>query len=251
MNTLLSAVALYIALAPCAAAQQFRILPYPDSLSETVNDTLRQFKPVDAFAASAACAIVDARLARRPTVNEAKELLAPCLYELGERYGFHVRCDNAAAAPESGLSTQVEGLLLRIPAYVPMTHPLVRDLHNALSRRNGRLFGLPAVIRRDGGSVSAVQAALDSCALPTVLRRIETGADFLNVYGGCLRSHKALKIRDAKPAPGQRLGVVLASAADDDVLRALNGSVAIPSEDGPVEILIIAYPHRPERIRLP
>lgn len=246
INTIFAA----LALASVASAQEntFRIQPYPD-LAGTVHASLRAFAAQDAFADLSACAVLDARAIQPVDLAQAEQMLEPCLKEFTARYGVAVTVRRAAQAYDGGFSPQIEGLVLTVPSHIAVTHPAYRDLSTALARRDNRLFGHPAWLRRatpQEESVSALQSVVDSCVQMLMIRRISSGADFIAAYGRCLREEPALRIKDLRPGAG--LSVNLLTAAPEPQARALTGLVTVLSEEGPVAVRILAYG---EQIALP
>lgn len=112
---------------------------------------------------------------------------------------------------------------------LPRMHIVINRMASALSPTNE---ALPS---------NAAQSALDRCILPMVVRKVESGADFIRYYGGCLNRAPELKIKALKQSPGHRLGVLVLSAAEKPALDRLNGSVSVNTETGPVKVLLMAY----------
>lgn len=85
------------------------------------------------------------------------------------------------------------------------------------------------------------QDALDACLIPTIVRKIESGADFIRHYGGCLAQQRSLRVVEMRQSPAQKLGVILLSQAERPVVARLTGPVKVVAENGPVEIQLVAY----------
>lgn len=232
-----------------ASAQENTFRIQPVDLGSEVHTALRTFSAQDAFAGLAGCAVLDARMIQPLDLSQAEAMLAPCLKELTARYGVAVSVRRAAQAQDGGFSVQIEGLIITVPSYIPVTHAAYRDLSKALAARDGRLLGHPAWLRRatpQEESVSALQTVVDSCVQMLMIRKIETGADFIGAYGRCLRQEPSLMIKDLRA--GQGLSVNILTAAPELQARAYTGLVTVVSEEGPVAVRILAYG---EQIALP
>ena len=73
----------------------------------------------------------------------------------------------------------------------------------------------------------------------TVVRDINTSADFVKIYGSCLTRNPALKIDELRPGAG--LTVNMKTEQDPKTVEALNGFVTVNAGKGPVSVMIIAY----------
>lgn len=255
INVLATAV---LALTATVNAQELvRFQPEPD-FDSMVHSIAAPMAAKDAFAGLQECGVVDAKTFRPVTVAQAEQMIAPCLKAVGTRYAEPVTLERIAASNEGGFSIQVEGIAIYIPAEIPVTAPLYKDLKYSLQQRNGRILGHVVLIRRgaapdtlkDGKEVKAlsnaskslVQNAVDSCMQPMVLRKIETAEDFILYYGRCIVSDKNLKVRELRPAPNHPMTVAVLSQAETPTVQSLNGTVTVVAENGPVTVSVLAYP---------
>lgn len=203
-------------------------LPAPKAL-EAPRETAR-----DPFIETEACSVVDAHYLRRPTVREALELLKPCLADVRKSYGLDASALEGTA-----------GIVLVVAGPIPPGNTLLRDLRHALRVRDGKLFGHPAsLVPLDPPDlekrVSSLQLVVDRCPTIMVLRKIATGADFLDAYGDCLLKSKGLDITDVMPDPEHRRGVVVYSRESVRKIFEMNGMITVPAEDGPARIRVRA-----------
>jgi ribosomal protein L19 len=72
-----------------------------------------------------------------------------------------------------------------------------------------------------------------------MVRNIQSGEDFVKVYGGCLTRNQDLKIKEIRPADG--LMVTLLTEAQKDRAQAYNGFLTVNAGTGPVDVMIISY----------
>lgn len=254
MTMTAAALAFVAAFTTAASAQNLPIRYQPEPDFETILHTaVAPMKGKDAFAGLAECSVLDAKTFAPVTVAQAHQMIAPCVKGVGQRYGAELTLERLAASAEGEVSVQVEGLAIYVPAAVAVTSPLMRDLQRGLDARQGRVLGHPVTIRR-GPAPSAdkpakaslektglVQAALDRCLQPMVLRRIDSSEDFILYYGRCLADAKELKIREMRPAAGRAMGITLLSLAEEPVVRGLNGPVSVVAANGPVTLTVVAY----------
>lgn len=233
--------------ATAASAQQVMPISYqpePD-FDLVVTRTVRAFQAKDAFDGLEECRVLSAIPIRPFTLDEAISMIKPCLSQVSTRYGAAVTAKKAAAAPEGGLAPQVQGIVLRIPTTVNLTNPLIRDLNQGIKSRNGRILGHPAMVRIEDDAkpaISAAQAALDNCLMTAVIRPVETSEDFIRYYGHCITQAQALKVTELRPSPGHKLGVIALCHGDKSLVESLNGYVAVSGEEGPVKVMVLAYP---------
>ncbi len=233
----------------CAAQETLvRFQPEPD-FEAIVSKSIQAVQPQDAFSAAPECRIVDARFIKAPTIDEAEKMLKPCADALSSRYGSTVLATHGTPVVQDGFSAQVEMLKLEVPAGTPATSPLMRDLNRGLSLRNGRILGHRAFIEREAdkkvdvaaAGLEGAQSAIDRCILPMVVRKIESGDDFIKYYGGCLRKASDLRVVDMKPWPGHKLGVVIMTDGGRVVAQSMTGPVSVVAANGPVKIDLVAY----------
>ncbi len=220
---------------------RYRVQPEPD-FERDVREGLRAFQAKDAFQEVQACWIADAMPLRPFTLEQAVRLLEPCAEGLSSLYQVPVSVRQGLAASGGDFSVQLQGIVFTIKS-APLGSAALRDLSRGLNLRRGRLLGHPAVARREEQKPrSAAQEAVDRCVLPAVLRKIESGSDFLRTYGRCIREDSSLKVREIRPSETDPMAVTLLSSADRPTIESLNGYVAVESEKGLVEILVLAYP---------
>lgn len=245
MRKMLSLIVLF---APALALSQelVRFQPEPD-FDLAVNHALQAAKPNDAFQAASECGVIDARYVAPVPIEKAEKILGDCLSALATRYGgADLLAKRGTVTRDEGFTAQVEVLMILVPKSVGAATPLMRDLNHALAQRQGRILGHRAVIERaDDRKVSMMsstpQNALDNCMLPSVVRKIESGADFIKYYGSCLRQARSLRVVDMRQSPAHRLGVILLTEADRAVAETLTGPVKVAAANGPVEVQLLAY----------
>ena len=224
-----------ISLLPQLASTQtlVRFQPDPDfpmpHFDRYAAGVVHALSPKDAFAGHEACAIVDARLVQPLPINQAEEMLQPCMNSLSRRYGMRI----TTRVDYIGKSLR-QALVIRLSDLTAIDNEAFRDLNHALALRKHQLLGHPAELRREAlPGRSVMQNAIDRCILPAVMRKIESGQDFIGYYGGCLPRAAELKIKALKQSPGHRLGVMVLSSADQSMVETLNGSVSVRAGNGP------------------
>lgn len=200
------------------------------------------FASEDAFAGVGACGALDIKTIRPFTLEEASDLIAPCLAAVGRKLPATLEIQGGfITAAQAGRPAKT-GLLIKTDLVAgSKAH---RDLIAGLSRRENRMLGHTVRVLTRGeaapASVSAVQAALAQCILPTIVRDIQTGDDFVRIYGRCLTRNEDLKIKEIRG--GQGLSVNLKTEQSGAQVEALNGFVTVNAGKGPVSVMIIAYP---------
>lgn len=196
----------------------------------TLNETLLPFQAKDAFAQSGACAVIDAVTVRPVSMEEAMAGLQPCLSAIASAYGT-----------ELSLKSEANGLVIET-GLTSATSPLLRDLNYGLQKRQNRLLGHPIQVRRSvvPQRRSRIQAVVDSCIRTMVIGRIDSGADFLKVYGGCLKQEPSIK--EASPSKSLQLGLNVLATGTQPEVESLNGLVSVRAMNGLVELLVVAYP---------
>jgi hypothetical protein len=236
MNKITLAAAALLTLSPLSFASSSLPVISDKDFVQTVNEALLPFQAKDAFAQAGSCGIVDAKTIRPFTIDEAISGLQPCLFDLSSIYEVRL-----------ALKVDADGLVIEAES-AAAGMSLLRDLGYGLQGRQNRLLGYPVKVRRGLTAVrqSRVQAMVDGCITTMALRRIDSGADFLQVYGGCLSRERSIKA--VRPSEGQKLGLTLLVAGEQPEVESLNGIVRVPSLDGMVELLVVAYP---EKIALP
>lgn len=206
-----------------APVDSARWAPVPE-VGEAAPAVARPEDAADAFADLEACAIVDVVYVRQPSLPEALSALAPCLEAVSKRYG-------AAATAAAG---DAKALVIRIPVTASQT-ALARDLNAAIAKRGGSLIGFPARVSAElapvqSSGTSVLQPILERCAGPKMLPR--SAADFVLVYGDCLRSAKGLSIASVRAHPTEEKTVVVTSSARFETLMDMSGVVTVPSAPG-------------------
>lgn len=250
--------ALFAAFALSASAQELpiRFQPEPD-FDAILRHAVAPLKARDAFEGLDACGIVDAKTLKPFALGELERALKPCADALSARYGTEVAAERVASAQGGEFSIQIEGIVFLVPAGVAKTDAVLRDLEHGIARRGRKILGHPAFARprapeskkdKDGAELSVAQGAIDRCILPMMLRKLESGADFIKVYGTCLKRDSTLKVQDLRPSPAHALGVMLLSQAAEPTLSKISGHVVVDTEHGPVQVMIVAYP---ETLALP
>lgn len=229
MNKITFALTTLISLSSWSAAGSLPVISEKDFV-RTLNEAFVPFQPKDAFSQAGACAMVDAVTLRPVSVEEAVSGLQPCLSAIASAYGT-----------ELSLKSDAEGLAIET-GLTSATSPLLRDLNYGLQKRQNRLLGHPVQVRR--GVVpqrrSRIQAVVDGCIRTMVIGRIDSGADFLKVYGGCLKQEPSIK--EASPSKSHQLGLNVLAAGTQPEVESLNGAVSVRALNGLVEILVVAYP---------
>ena len=234
-----------LSLAALARAQQLPISyqPEPD-FDGMVRKGVEAFAPKDAFARPS-CQVVDAKPVKPWTFEQAHASLAPCLKALSGHYGVPLSVQPGIVDIADGGRAMV-GLVLSAGRGAAVGTAAVRDLNHGLSLRRDRLMGFRAALRRSGEAgpvvASSVQAAVERCILPTVVRKIRSAGEFLTHYGACLKKDSELKAKDLSPlGGGDPLAVGIVSEAEETALGAMNGFVTVMGENGPVQVLFVVF----------
>ncbi|MDO8756438.1 MAG: hypothetical protein Q7J64_00345 [Elusimicrobiota bacterium] len=229
-NTFLVVAALIAA--GSAAAQNFET---------QVVESLRPFILEDAFADVGACGVLDMKTIRPFNLDEASDLVKPCMDGVAKKYAAKVVTEAGfISAPQSSRPGKT-GLLIKTDmAPGSKAH---RDLLASLARREGRLLGHQAkVLTSDEfahSAVSTLQKAIDGCMLLTVVRDVRSGEDFVKIYGACLTRNAELQIKEIRAAEG--LSVTVKTDATDSTVEAYNGFVTVNAGKGPVQVMVVAY----------
>lgn len=231
MNTItLTLTALLTLSSWSSAAGSLPVISDKD-FADTLNEALLPFQAKDAFAQTGACGVVDAVTVRPFSLEEAVAGLTPCFSSLAAVYGTKL-----------SLKPEAQGLAIET-GLTSATSPLLRDLNYGLQKRHGFLMGHPVQVRRGTAPErrSRLQSVIDGCVRTMVISRIDSGADFLKVYGGCLKQEPSIK--EAAPSKAHQLGLNVLAAGTQPEVESLNGVVAVRALNGLVEILVVAYPH--------
>lgn len=221
-----------LAAATVVSAQQFE---------SQVEDSLHPFVAEDAFAGVPACGVLDIKTIRPFNLDEATDLVGPCLEAVAKNYSAKATVEPGfLSAPQSGQPGKA-GLLIKT-TLVPGSKGH-RDLVASLARRQGRLLGhVVKVLTKDElapASMSTLQKAIDGCMLLTVVRDVRSGEDFVKIYGKCLTRDAELKIKEVRAAEG--LAVTVKTDATGAQVEAYNGFVTVNAGKGPVKVMVVAY----------
>lgn len=212
-----------------------------ESFESQAADSLHPFVAEDVFADIGACGALDIKTIRRFNLDEAADLIKPCLDAVAARYVAKATGEAGfLSAPQSGRPGKA-GLLIKTDmASGSKGH---RDLVAALAHRQDHLFGHPTrILTRDEvmpATVSTLQKAIDGCMLLTVVRDIRSGDDFVKIYGKCLTRNPDLKITAIRPAEG--LAVTVKTDATGAQVEAYNGFVTVNAGKNPVQVMVVAY----------
>ena len=239
MITLLLAFAVFAV--PVSAQRPEALALQAGGFEFLVGPVVAAIAPADAFAGVAECASLDVKTFRPFTLDEASDMAAPCLAAVGRKLSASVEIEAGFLAAAHGGRPARTGLVIKTDlAAGSKGH---RDLMSALSRRENRILGHVVRLLTPGepalDSVSSVQAAMSQCIMTTVVRDIQTGADFVKIYGRCLSGNPDLKIKDIRAGQGLSVDVKTAHTAAEQV-NALNGFVVVNAGKGPVRIRIVA-----------
>src|SRR5205823_5715790 len=114
------------------------------------------------------------------TLDEASDLAKPCLKAVGAKYSAEMTMQAGLLSVASEGRPIKPGLILKTDL-IPGSKPH-RDLAASLERRRGQLLGHQVRLLTRGevapSAVSSVQEALKQCIMTTVVRDIQTSADF-------------------------------------------------------------------------
>ncbi|MBI5630650.1 MAG: hypothetical protein HY921_07185 [Elusimicrobia bacterium] len=250
MNIPLLAAILALAISTAGAQSLERLsVSAGGALAKAAGEALAPLQARDIFREfQDECGIVDAKMLRLPDLTEAVEALEPCFQKISADYRVPISVRSGLVKTEADPTA---GIILLLPDASLEQRALARSLGYSLSLRSGSLLGYQAqVLLRDDSALAAshLQQAIDRCVQPMVLRDIDSGADFVRYYGRCVVEEPGLKVKEIRPAQGQRLAVTVLSSADPDTVDALNGIVSVPGRAGEVRVLVVAYP---ETIYLP
>jgi len=239
MTTLLLAFAVFAV--PVSAQRPEALAVRAGGFEFLVGPAVAGFAPADAFSGVAECASLDVKTLRPFTLDEATDMAAPCLAAVGRKLSASVEIQAGfLAAARNGRAAKT-GLIIKTDlAPGGKGH---RDLMSALSRRENRILGHVVRVLTQGepspDSVSSVQAALSQCIMTTVVRDIQTGADFVKIYGRCLSGNPDLQIQEIRAGQGLSVDIKTSHASAEQV-NALNGFVVVNAGRGPVRVRIVA-----------
>ena len=240
MNKILLTLSLAV-LASAARAQSEALALSARAFDASAESAISPFILEDSFAGIGACGILDAKTIRAWTLDEASDIAAPCLKAVGARYSAQMSIKGGLISLATESAPVKPGLILKTDL-IPGSKAH-RDLVASLARRRGQLLGHQVRLLTRGevapSSVSAVQAALKQCIMTTVVRDIESGADFVKIYGSCLTKNPDLKIDELRAGRGLSVDMKTEQAPKD--VEALNGFVTVNAGKGPVSVMIVAY----------
>ncbi|MFI5363895.1 MAG: hypothetical protein ACHQ49_18180 [Elusimicrobiota bacterium] len=233
MNKILLTLSLAVLAAAAARAQT--------DFDATIAETVQPFVLQDSFAGIRDCGVLDIKSFRAWTLEEASGLAKPCLQAVARKYSTEMSISAGQLSPASEGRPVAPGLIIKTDL-IPGSRAH-RELLSSLSRRRGVLFGHQTRLLARGevapSAVSALQEVLGQCMTTTVVRDLQSGADFVKIYGSCLTRNKALKIDEIRPASG--LIVNLKTGVDAKSVEALNGFVTVNAGKGPVTVMIVAF----------
>jgi len=245
LSPLLAAVVLIPALSFAQQEPVYHFQPEPD-FNLTLNNAMLPLQPKDAFLGLPTCSAVDAKTLRAWTLPEAVNVIAPCLSAVSAHYAISLKADRGVVGVLSSGHGAALGIVITAGATTLVGNSMARDVNYAISQRGGKLLGFTAILRREGDPMPAIpslaQDAIDRCMLPMIVRKIETGADFIQYYGGCLRRAPELKVVDLKPWAGHQLGVMILTNDEAAAAESLDGVVTVHGDKGPVSVDMVAYP---------
>ncbi len=227
----------FLVLAALAVAATLRA----QSFETNVADSLHPFVAEDAFTDMPPCGVLDIVTVRPFNLDEAADLVKPCMDAVAKKYTAKVVAEvGFLSAPQNGQPGKA-GLLIKTDMTPgSKSH---RDLVAALSRRQNRLLGhLTKVLTKDElapAAISTLQKTIDGCMLPTVVRDVRSGDDFVKIYGKCLTRNTELKIKEIRPAEG--LAITIKTDATSAQVEAYNGFVIVNAGKGAVQVMIVAY----------
>jgi hypothetical protein len=241
MNKIFLTLAAAAALAvPARAQSEALALGARTSFDAQAAEAVRSILPEDVFAHVPACGVLDVKTIRAWTLQEAADMAAPCLKAVGQKYGATLNARPGFLASGVAGRPAVPGLL--VASTIAPGSKLHHDLSYSLGRRGGLLMGQPARLLLRGElapqAVSSVQPALRRCFLADVVRPLQSGDDFVKIYGSCLRHDKTLGVTAI--SGGNGLTVTMSVDRAPRETAALNGFVVVNPGTGPVRVMILA-----------
>ncbi|MEK7389094.1 MAG: hypothetical protein AAB036_05305 [Elusimicrobiota bacterium] len=223
-----------LALILACACAELRAQSFEDRASAAI----KPFNVEDVFADVVECQILDQINIRPYSLEEAADLLKPCLNAVARKYASPIMVEAGFLADSQNSRRGGNGLIIKTD-FAPGSKAH-RDIVSSLTRRDGRLLGHRArVLAKDQTSpapVSSLQRGLSSCLTITVVRDIRSGEDFIKIYGRCLTQNKDLKIKQLIPGDGLAINVKTDAPAFADY----NGLVTVNAGKGPVTIRVTA-----------
>lgn len=241
MNKIFLALCVAVLAAASASAQSEALALSARAFDASAAAAISPFVLEDSFAGIGACGILDIKTIRAWTLDEASDMAAPCLKAVGARYSAEMSIKGGLLALATESAPVKPGLILKTDL-IPGSKAH-RELVASLERRHNELLGHHVRLLTRGEtaptSISAVQAALRQCIMTTVVRDLQTGADFVKIYGSCLTRNPDLKIDELRA--GRGLTVSMRTEQDSKGVEALNGFVTVNAGKGPVSVMIIAY----------
>lgn len=238
MNTLSLVLALTLAAAPASAGLSESLWLGAASFESAV-EAAQPAAPVDAFAGVPECGILDIKTFMPIPLDEAADMAGPCVAAVLARYSAAGELKRGFVG--TGADEDRAGLILKTS--LPLGSQGLRDIAHGLSLREQRLLGHRVRVLRQGeaepSSVSALQGALQSCMMPTVVRDLRNGQDFVKIYGRCLTRNPELKIDELRA--GEGLSIIVQTSADRAAIESYNGFVTVNAGKGPVSVMVQAY----------
>jgi len=206
-----------------------------------VSEALHPFVAEDAFAGIGACGVLDIKTIRPFNLDEASDLVKPCLQAVAAKYAAKAVTEPGfLSAPQSGMPGKA-GLLVKTDLTAGSKGH--RDMISGIEHRQGRLLGhMVKVLTKDEitpSAISTLQKSIDGCMLLTVVRDIRSGDDFVKIYGKCLTRNAELKISEIRAAEG--LAVTVKTNASGAQVESYNGFVTVNAGKGPVQVMVVAY----------
>ena len=235
----LSALALAALAAAAASAQTESRVVSAGAFEVQAEAAIQPMAAVDAFSGISVCGVVDALTFRPWSLEEASERANPCLQAVGRKYSAELSLQAGLFPTISGQPSK-PGLFLKTD--VAPGSKAHRDLLSSLARRGGRLLGHAVRLLTRGEdapvAVSSLQEALKDCIMIDVVRDISNGADFVKIYGSCLKRNPDLGIAEIRPDAG--LAVDVKTTLANKSVDALSGFVTVNAGKGPVQVMIVA-----------
>ncbi len=241
MNIFSLSLALTLAASAASAAGFSESLWTGAGAFEAAVEAAQPAPAADAFAGVEACSILDIKSIRAISLDEASEMAAPCIVATLAKYQANGELKAGFLSATSHGGEDRSGLLIKTD--LPLGSQGLRDLAAALARREDRILGHRVRVLRQGetepASISALQGALTSCMMPTVVRDLRTGEDFVRIYGRCLTRNADLKINEVRG--GEGLSIIVQTEADRAAIEAYNGFVTVNAGRGPVTLMVQAH----------
>lgn len=239
MNKLSLVLGLTLSAAPALASGFSESIWAGAASFESAVEAAQPAPAVDAFAGVPECGILDVKTFAPIPLDEATDMAAPCVAAVLARYSATGELKRGFVS--SNADEDRAGLILKTS--LPLGSQGLRDIAHGLSLREQRLLGHRVRVLRQGepepSSVSALQTALQACVMPTVVRDLRNGQDFVKIYGRCLTRNPELKIDELRA--GEGLSIIVQTSADRAAIESYNGFVTVNAGKGPVTVMVQAY----------